>query len=216
MKVSKKIFQKSILLIILIGILAGIVCLVDAKKYNEYYYEYYANVDIIKEEIISNSLFEFRCMTRDISYGNSAEETIADGYFQKLCKNGYDLNGDGKVEEEEFVQVKTNYYKSYAYSFYQKSKVLNIIIVILIIALISVFIGTLRYFINTNKIIKKIKNYSNYMLATEKYKIEDISKEFGETIDRVEKDIQKAIDKKILKEVYLSKHTKEILLVKKV
>ena len=51
------------------------------------------------------------------------------------------------------------------------------------------------------------------MLSTNKYTIDEISKEFGESIETVELNIEKAINRNILKKVYLSKHTKEILLI---
>lgn len=53
------------------------------------------------------------------------------------------------------------------------------------------------------------------MVATNQYTISSIAKEFGEKEEVVEYNVQKAIDKHIFKNVYLSKQTKEILLVNK-
>lgn len=214
MMVSKKVLEKLFLIIVIINLLCGIVCLYLVRKSNENNYYYYLNEDNI-EEMMSKDFLEFRCMTRDILYGNNNEKIKAEKYFLKLSKNGYDINGNGEVEQEEFVQIETNNYKSYANSFYQKNKAINVIIFILIIIIICVSISVFKYFVVTNRLIKRIQNYSNYMLATEKYNITDISREFGESIDIVEKDIQTAIDKHILRNVYLSKQNKEIIPINK-
>lgn len=87
--------------------------------------------------------------------------------------------------------------------------------ILLIIIFIVVLKETANYIKKENAFFNEIKNYRNFILATGNNTLEDISKEFGENIETVEANIQKAIDKHILKNVYLSKQTKEILVINK-
>lgn len=65
------------------------------------------------------------------------------------------------------------------------------------------------------KIIKRLVKYRNFMVATNQYTITAIVNEFDEHEEDVEKFIQNAIDQGILRNVYLSKKTKELLLIHK-
>lgn len=85
-----------------------------------------------------------------------------------------------------------------------------IIVIILMLICLTVLVPYKR---KQSIFRNKINNYRNFILATNKNLLEDIAREFGENIETVEADIQKAIDKHILKNVYLSKQTKEILFI---
>ena len=85
--------------------------------------------------------------------------------------------------------------------------------IIVIILMLICFAVLVPYKRKQSIFRNKINNYRNFILATNKNLLEDIAKEFGENIETVEADIQKAIDKHILKNIYLSKQTKEILFI---
>lgn len=69
------------------------------------------------------------------------------------------------------------------------------------------------YIIKTDKLIKQIKKYRDFMLATNVFTIDEISQEFGESAEIIQKNIQIAIDKKILKNVYFSNKDKKIYIL---
>ncbi len=94
-------------------------------------------------------------------------------------------------------------------------------LVLLVGAVISLILGiitTIKFNKSSkekNKIIKGLLKYKKFMVATNQYTITAIAEEFDETEEDVEKFIQKAIDEHILLNVYLSKKTKELLLIHK-
>ena len=96
-----------------------------------------------------------------------------------------------------------------------------LLIVLIVGAIISliVAIAIARICIkNSNerdKIVSKLLKYKKFMVATNQYTIFAIAEEFEEPVEEVEKFIQNAIDEHILYNVYLSKKTKELLLINK-
>lgn len=216
MKVSNKIFVKIMFLLLILGIIMGMFFLFSNMTYNYGQYQYYTDEYMI-EDLLEEDLGNFNWRKHDIDYpdnGVRAEDMeSAIELFEYLFRNGYDFNGDGEITREEFIQGQYNLYDSNATHFYGIFKTEFIIMICLSIVLIAVVIIDVVYCIRTNKFIKKIKRYRDYMLSTNKYTIDEISKEFGESIETVELNIEKAINRNILKKVYLSKHTKEILLI---
>lgn len=218
MKVSNKIITKIGFLLIIIGLLVGISSLDYYRAYNKYYYQYYSNPNVL-DELISPEIGPFRIYKHNLQYPGTTHVDLqnhedAIKYHKLLVEAGYDLNNNGEIEEEEFYQGRYNEYISNSNDYYQTYNIANIAIIILYIVLISMLIITLIYFIKINKLTKTIKKYRDYMLSANKFTINEISMEFGESTETVEANIQKAINKKILKNVYLSRQTKEILLIK--
>jgi len=219
MKVSNKILAKILPLLIIIGIAVGISLLSYDRAYNLYLYKYYSDSNVI-DELISEELGGFRINKHNSKYPGTSHIDLnnhksAINYLKNLVKMGYDLNNNGEIEEEEFYQGQYNHYITNSKNYYKTYKIETIGMIILHLASITIIIINLIYFIKTNKLIKKIKKYRNYMLSTNKYTIDDIAKEFGESIEIVKATIEKAIDKKILKNVYLSKQTHELLVINK-
>ena len=97
----------------------------------------------------------------------------------------------------------------------------EISIILLVVAVVCLILGiiTAITFIKSskekNKIIKRLLKYKKFMVATNQYTIFAIAEEFEEPVEEVEKFIQNAIDEHILCNVYLSKKTKELLLIHK-
>lgn len=217
MKVSSKILAKTLPLLIIISLAVGIGCLSSDKAYNKYHYKYYSDNNVI-DELISEDFGDFRINKHNSKYPGTTyidlnNHEYAIKYLKDLIKEGYDFNNNGEIEDEEFYQGQYNHYISCSKNHYQTYKIETIGIIILYVVSISIFLINLIYFIRINKLIKIIKKYRAYMLSTNKFTIKDIAEEFGESIETVEANIQKAIDKHILKNVYLSKQTKEILLI---
>ena len=136
-------------------------------------------------------------------------------YQPNMAAPDSNYEGERPIPYNEYYSMWHKYYidnSKLAYNEYQTFIILIVIVsVITIIYLIYLF----TYIRKVNKLLLKIKKYRDYMLATGNNKLEDISKEFGESIEIVEANIQKAIYKHILRNVYLSKQTKEILIINK-
>lgn len=87
--------------------------------------------------------------------------------------------------------------------------------ILFIIVAVVVFIVNMRRSDSESKIIQRLVKYKKFMDATNQYTITAIAEEFDEPVEEIEKFIQLAIDKGILGNVYLSKKTKELLLINK-
>lgn len=96
---------------------------------------------------------------------------------------------------------------------YPDLNTINNAIIILCFMLVIISVLAYIYIIKTDKLIKKIKKYRDFMLATNNFTIDEISQEFGESVENVEKNIKTAIDKHILKKVYFSNKDKRIYIL---
>lgn len=190
MKVSNKILVKSLFIIILLAFITGII--IFGLMMDMEYWWYKDNI--------------YRTTTEGIK-----------GEYENYLRGGYNMWFDlsDNVSYEVFYAKYIDVYSISAKYDLLYFRIWLAVEIITIIAFIPISILIIKYFKRTNKLIRHIKEYRDYMLATNSYKIEDIAKEFNEEPRLVESYIQKAINKHILKNVYLSKQTKEVLLVNK-
>ena len=190
MEVSNKILTKLSLIIAVVVLIFGIIvfCVHMFYMYDQYKYDMY-----------------------------KASKEYIDVQYQSYLKYGIDdmFGIQQNVGYEVFYSRYTDFYFDWAKHNLGWFRVFLVLEIVTIILFIPVLILIIKYFKRTNKLIRHIKEYRDYMLATNSYKIEDIAKEFNEEPRLVEAYIQKAINKHILKNVYLSKQTKEVLLVNK-
>lgn len=190
MKVSNKILVKALFIIILLAFITVIIIFgcVMVYEYDDYKYSIY----------------------------RTTAEGIK-GEYENYLRKGYNwwFGLSDNVSYEVFYAKYMDVYSIRAKYDLLYFRIWLAVEIVTIIAFIPISILIIKYFKRTNKLIRHIKEYRDYMLATNSYKIEDIAKEFNEEPRLIESYIQKAINKHILKNVYLSKQTKEVLLVNK-
>jgi len=202
MKVSNKVLMKILLLSIIGVFITGLIFIGVLISYHDTEYK----IDLYRSsESYINETYE-----KELSSPNPRDYNSNLMYY---ILRGYDLNKDIIVSYEEFEFMQKDIYLNSAENHLFNFKLYMAVEIIVFISFIIIVIFIIKYFLKLTKLTKHIKKYRNFILATNKNSLEDISKEFGENIEIVEANIQKAIDKHILKNVYLSKQTKEILLI---
>lgn len=202
MKVSNKVLMKILLLSIIGVFITGLIFIGVLISYHdtEYKYDLYRSSESYINETYKKELSNPRLANYDF-------------YLANYIAKGYDLNEDEIVSYKEFEFVQKDRYLNSAEGHLFNFKLYIAVEIIVFISFIIIVICIIKYFLKLTKLTKHIKKYRNFILATNNNSLEDISKEFGENIEIVEANIQKAIDKHILKNVYLLKQTKEILLI---
>lgn len=145
------------------------------------------------------------------------EDTLKSLYELQPDEPAPDFNYEGiyPIPYNEYYSMWHEYYIDCANAEYKEFQIFVVPTIIATTIIVIYIIYLSAYTKKINLIISNVKRYRDYMLATTNNKLEDIAKEFGENIETIEANIQKAIDKDILKNVYLSKQTKEVLVINK-
>lgn len=179
-------------------------------------YQCYSNEDS-REKKLDSALKNFNQKKQDINkaeneitYSDKQTSTI---FFNYLFNHGYDFNEDGEISEEEFIKGELYSYDLEANRSYQNFKIEFVIMIPVMILFVVVIIATIVYFRETDKLIRIIGKYRNFIMSTNRLTIDEISQEFGESAEIIQKNIQIAIDKKILKNVYFSNKDKKIYIL---